>query len=126
MTSGSATFESVEISKTSAAVRVAGGGRSGPEAERGGGVQEGGVVRMDGGSVRFKGGSIARSTAVVRDPRCCQLCVLHKDVAWGALYVAWCVMLAACFAAHGARTLDVAWLANDVAFRVACCMLRVV
>jgi hypothetical protein len=66
-------------------------------------VQEGGVVRMGGGSVSFKGGSIARSTAV-RDPRRCQLCVLHKYVAWGALYIAWCVMLVASFAAHGTRT----------------------
>ena len=66
---GNATFESVAISNTSAGVRLAWGGRPGPEAERGGGVQSGGVVRMDDGSVRFKGGSIARSTAV-RDPRC--------------------------------------------------------
>jgi hypothetical protein len=70
MRSGAVTFESVAISDTSTRdVRVAGGGRSGPEAERGGGVQKGGVVTMVGGSVRFKGGSIARSTAV-RDPRC--------------------------------------------------------
>jgi hypothetical protein len=48
----------------------------GSTAEWGGGAQDGGVVRMVGGSVAFKGGSIARSTAV-RDPRCCQLCVLH-------------------------------------------------
>ncbi len=70
MRSGAVTFESVAISDTSAGkVRVAWGGRSGPEAERGGGVQSGGMVMMDGGSVRFKGGSIARSKAV-RDPRC--------------------------------------------------------
>ncbi len=66
---GSATFESVEISDTSAPVRVAGGGRSGPAVEWGGGAQSGGVVAMSRGSVEFKGGSIARSSAV-RDPRC--------------------------------------------------------
>jgi hypothetical protein len=60
----------------------------GSVAEWGGGLQYGGVVAIFGGSVEFKGGSIARSTAV-RDPRCCQLCVLHKYVAWGALYLAW-------------------------------------
>jgi hypothetical protein len=70
MRSGAVTFESVAISDTSTpGVRLAWGGRSGPEAEWGGGVQYGGVVTMDGGSVRFKGGSIARSSAV-RDPRC--------------------------------------------------------
>jgi hypothetical protein len=74
---GSATFELVEISGTSArGVRVAGGGRSGSAAEWGGGVQNGGVVMISGGSVHFKGGSIAHCYAV-RDPRCCQLCVLH-------------------------------------------------
>ncbi len=65
MSRGDATFESVAISDTFAAiVRVAWRGRPGPEAEWGGGLQDGGVVAMDGGSVRFKGGSIARSTAV--------------------------------------------------------------
>jgi hypothetical protein len=59
------------------------GGPIGPEAEWGGGVQNGGVARIEGGSVRFMGGSIARSTAV-RDPRRWQLCGLH-EVAWGAL-----------------------------------------
>ncbi len=104
MFSGDAAFESVEISDTSAgSVRLAWRGRSGREAEWGGGVQAGGVVMMYGESVRFKGGSIARSKAV-RDPRCCQLCVLHEYVAWGALYVAWCLMLVASFAAHGTRT----------------------
>jgi hypothetical protein len=78
-------------------------------------VQGGGVVMMEGGSVRFHGDSIARSSAAVRDPRCGQLCVLHEYVAWGALYVALCVMLVASFAAHGTRTFDVAWRANDVA-----------
>ncbi len=78
---GNATFESVAISDTfTRGVRVAWGGRSGPEAEWGGDAQEGGVVMLNGGSVRFKGGSIANSTAV-RDPRCCHLCVLHEYVA---------------------------------------------
>jgi hypothetical protein len=73
MRSGAVTFESVAISDTlTTNVRVAWGGRSGPEAEWGGGLQNGGVVAMYGGSVGFKGGSIARSTAV-RDPRCRQL-----------------------------------------------------
>jgi hypothetical protein len=69
MLNGNATFESVAVSDTTASVREAGGGRSGREAEWGGGVQYGGVVKIDGGSVGFKGGSIARSTAV-RVPRC--------------------------------------------------------
>ena len=70
MRSGAVTFESVAISDTSAgSVRVAWGGRSGPEAERAGGVQNGGVVILYGGSVRFKDGSIARASAV-RDLRC--------------------------------------------------------
>jgi hypothetical protein len=101
MRSGAVTFESVAISDTTGYVRVAWGGRSGPEAEWGGDAQEGGVVKIDGGSVAFKGGSIAASA--VRDPRCWQFCLLH-GAAWGALYVAWCVMLVASFAAHGTLT----------------------
>ncbi len=70
MIGGSAKFESVAISDTSAEfVRVAWRGRSGREAEWGGGMQYAGAVFMVDGSVEFKGGSIARSKAV-RDPRC--------------------------------------------------------
>jgi hypothetical protein len=83
--SGAVQFESVAISDTYAYVRVVHGGRSGRRRiGAGGGVQSGGVVMISGGSVEFKGGSIARSSAV-RDPRCCQMRVLH-GVASGALH----------------------------------------
>ncbi len=95
MSGGSATFESVAISDTKARVRVESGRPIGSAAELGGGAQDGGVVEISGGSVLFKGGSIARAWVVrilVVDHCVCRM------VAWGALYVASCVVFAAHYA----------------------------
>ena len=103
MRSGAVTFESVAISDTTAdEVRVAWGGRPGPEAEWGGGVQEGGVASISGsgGSVVFKGGSIARASAV-RDPCCCQMCVLHGVRCMGCVVRG--MVCDACCIVRGAR-----------------------